>query len=186
LLKAYKRALRDYNLACALLGQALLDEGYLRGSPVTVFYASKQISESLWKVGERWGLVNGFRSKRGYNHTKWGFSVKAIRLKDIYRTVGPLPDRRKDKELQQAAFRSMKKAYHQNPRGRTRHRLLIYLSHTPRTRADCVTHLGLSYSTVRKHMSSLLRENLICIKGRNANAFGKARNKAYLYFVKEL
>ena len=49
-----------------------------------------------------------------------------------------------------------------------------------------VSYLGLSYCTIRKHMTSLLRANLIHVIGRNANAFGKAKNKAYLYSVKKL
>jgi len=185
LLKAYRRALRNYKLACALLGQALFDEGYLRGSPVTVFYTSKEATRSLWNVGQRWGLVNSFRSKLGYNHTKWGFSVKAFRLRDIYDINGPLPDKRRDGEFRLAAFRNTS-GIPKNPRGKTRHKLLLYLSRTPRTRADCVTYLGLSYSTIRKHMTSLLRANLIHVIGRNANALGKARNKACLYSVKKL
>jgi len=65
--KILKLALSNKQIAVAVLGQALLDEGGIGAQSITIFYTSKGEAEHLWKIANSLGYANAFRKKKHRN-----------------------------------------------------------------------------------------------------------------------
>jgi hypothetical protein len=75
--KILQLALSNKQIAIAVLGQALLDEGGIGAQSITIFYTNKGEAYHLWKIADSLGYANSFRKKKHRNHYQYGFSIKA-------------------------------------------------------------------------------------------------------------
>jgi len=103
--KLLEFALSNELIAVAILGQAIIDEGGIGASGITIFYTDKGEAEQLWKIANFLGYANSFRKKRHRNHFHYGFSIKASKRKELYDQIGPLPNPTKDQ-----VFRHLRKS----------------------------------------------------------------------------
>src|SRR4030042_6063140 len=124
--KILKLALYDKQLAAAVLGQALLDEGGIGAQSITIFYTSKGEAEHLWRIADSLGYANAFRKKKHRNHCHYGFSVKASKRKELYDQIGPLPNPIKDRVFRHLACRNSGKRLRE--KGETRNQIIQSLS----------------------------------------------------------
>ena len=95
--KILELALNNSQIAVAVLGQALLDEGGIGSQSITVFYTNKGEAEQLWKIANSLGYANPLSKKKHRNHYQYGFSIKATKRKELYEQIGPLPNVTKDR-----------------------------------------------------------------------------------------
>ena len=58
--KLLKLALSNKQIAVAILGQAILDEGGIGASGITIFYTNKGEAEQLWTIANSLGYANSF------------------------------------------------------------------------------------------------------------------------------
>src|SRR5512136_2532279 len=94
--KILQLALSNKQVAVAVLGQALLDEGGIGAQSITVFYTNKGEAEHLWAIAASLGYANALRKKKHRDHYQYGFSIKASKRKELYLQIGPLPNPVKD------------------------------------------------------------------------------------------
>ena len=89
-------SLSNKQIAVAVLGQALLDEGGIGAQSITIFYTNKGEADQLWRIANSLGYANSFRKKKHRNHYQYGFSIKASKRKELCDQIGPLPNPVKD------------------------------------------------------------------------------------------
>src|SRR4030065_2622057 len=95
--KLRELALKSKDVAYAIIGQAIIDEGDIGQTSVTVAYYSESMARYLWEIADRWGLANPLRHKRKMSGARgWSFTIKAHKRKELYDFIGPLPDKKKD------------------------------------------------------------------------------------------
>jgi DNA-binding transcriptional ArsR family regulator len=177
--KLLKFALDDKQIAVAILGQAILDEGGIGASGITIFYTNKGEAEQLWTIANSLGYANPFRKKKHRNHYHYGFSIKASKIKEFYDKIGPLPNTTKDRIFRHLANR--RPNINIRARGETRKMILQSLKEKPKTVLQLMLELDIGGSTVRKHLKKLKREGLVEVYGRYKNAFQKSRRTAKLW-----
>ncbi len=61
--KILQLALSNKQVAVAVLGQALLDEGGIGAQSITIFYTNKGEAEHLWQIANSLGYANALRRK---------------------------------------------------------------------------------------------------------------------------
>jgi hypothetical protein len=61
--KLLKLALDNKQIAIAILGQALLDEGGIGAQGITVYYTSQEEAFHLWQIANSLGYANPFRKR---------------------------------------------------------------------------------------------------------------------------
>ena len=66
--KILEYALGNRQVAVAVLGQALLDEGGIGSQSITIFYTNKGEAEQLWKIADSLGYANSLSRKKHRNH----------------------------------------------------------------------------------------------------------------------
>ena len=177
--KLLEFALSNEPIAAAILGQAIIDEGGIGASGITIFYTDKGEAEQLWKIANFLGYANSFRKKKHRNHFHYGFSIKASKRKELYEQIGPLPNSTKDQVFRHLTNR------HPNIciRGReeTRKLILQSLEKEPKTVLQLMLEFGIGASTTRKHLKKLRSQGLTEIYGRYEEAFQKSRRTANLW-----
>lgn len=174
-------ALSNKQIATAILGQAILDEGGIGASGITIFYTNENEARQLWTIADSLGYANPFRKKKHRNHYHYGFSIKAEKLKELYDDIGPLPNLTKDRVFQHLTIRQPNR--HLRGRGETRELLLQSLNKKPKTVLDLMFELGISGSTVRKQLNILKRQHLVRICGYDRKAFQRSRRTAHLWII---
>ena len=107
--KILQLALSNKQIAVAVLGQALLDEGGIGSQSITIFYTSKGEAEHLWKIADSLGYANVFRKKKHRNHYQFGFSIIASKRRELYDQISPLPNPVKDQVFRHLAGRKLGK-----------------------------------------------------------------------------
>jgi len=177
--KILKLALSDKQIAVAVLGQALLDEGGIGAQSITIFYTSKEEAEHLWKIADSLGYANVFRKKKHRNHQHYGFSIKATMRKEFYDQIGPLPNPVKDRVFRHLASRRTGKNV--RARGETRTLILQSLATEPKTVLQLMLELNTNASSMRRHLRELHRQGLVKIVGRDKGAFQKSLRTANLW-----
>ena len=177
--KLLKLALSNKQIAAAILGQAILDEGGIGASGITVFYTNENEAKQLWTIADSLGYANPFRKKKHRNHYHYGFSIKSEKIRELYGQIGPLPNLTKNKVHQHLATRYPN--VHLRKQGETRNLILQSLNEKPKTVLELMLGLGISGSTVRKQLNTLKRQNLVRICGHNKEAFQKSRRTAQLW-----
>jgi hypothetical protein len=172
-------ALSNKQIATAILGQAILDEGGIGASGITIFYTNENEAKQLWTIANLLGYANPFRKKKHRNHYHYGFSIKAEKIKKLYDEIGPLPNPTKDRVFLHLTTRHPN--VHLRRRGETKELLLRSLNEKPKTVLDLMLELGISGSTVRKQLNMLKRQQLVRIYGYNRKAFERSRRTAHLW-----
>jgi predicted transcriptional regulator len=179
--KILKLALNNKQIAIAVLGQALLDEGGIGAQSITIFYTSKGEAEQLWKIAASLGYANAFGMKKHRNHYHYGFSIKASKRKELYDQIGPLPNPVKGKVFRHLASRRTGKNV--RARGETRTLILQSLATKPKTVLQLMLELNTNASTMRRHLKELHRQGLVKIVGKDKGAFQKSLRTANLWQV---
>jgi DNA-binding transcriptional ArsR family regulator len=177
--KLLKLSLANEKIAVAVLGQAILDEGGIGASGISIFYTYKGEALQLWKIADSLGYANPFRKKKHRNHHHYGFGIKASKVKELYARIGPLPNPMKDMVIRHLASR--KPNIKLRPTGETKKLVLHLLRHKPMTVLQLMLRLGVGASTTRRQLRNLKRQGLVEISGRYQEAFEKSRRTAYLW-----
>jgi hypothetical protein len=176
--KILKLALSNKEVAVAVLGQALLDEGGIGAQSITIFYTSNSEAMHLWKIADSLGYANAFRKKKHRNHYHYGFSIKASKRKELYEQISPLPNPVKDKVFLHLASRQGKCV---SARGETRTLILQSLRIQPKTVLELMLELNTNASTMRRHLQKLQTEGLVKKVGKDVGAFQKSLRTANLW-----
>jgi len=163
------------------LGQAILDEGGIGASGITIFYTNEGEAKQLWTIANSLGYANPFRKKKHRNHYHYGFSIKAEKIREFYDEVGPLPNPTKDQVFQHLAKR--RPNIHIRARGETRKLILQSLQEKPKTVLQLMLELNISSSTVRKQLRDLYTQGLVEICGKQQDAFQRSRRTAHLWIA---
>ena len=169
-------AYNSEEVAYAVIGQAMLDEGDIGQTSVTIAYYSEGMARYLWDVANHWGLANPLRKKRRKNGAMvWSFTIKACKRKELYEKIGPLPDEKKDR-----AFRHLlipqPLGKHRYGRGRAKELILQLLRKKgSMTRREPMYELGIRGSTVCAHLLELKRKGMV-IDTRSRNGFGRRQS----------
>ena len=177
--KILKLSLSNRQIAIAVLGQALLDEGGIGAQSITIFYTNKGEAYHLWKIADSLGYANSFRKKKHRNHYHYGFSIKASKRKELYDQISPLPNPAKDKVFRHLANRHAGKNLRE--RGETRTLILQSLAKEPKTVLQLMLELNTNASTMRRHLKELQRQGLVKIVGKDKGAFQKSLRTANLW-----
>ncbi len=172
-------ALSNKQIAIAILGQAILDEGGIGASGITVFYTNEGEAKQLWTIANSLGYANPFRKKKHRNHYHYGFSIKAEKIKEFYDKVGPLVNPTKDQIFQHLAKR--RPNMHIRAKGETRKLILQSLQEEPKTVLQLMLGLDISSSTVRKQLRNLNAQGLVKICGKQKDAFQRSRRTAHMW-----
>jgi DNA-binding transcriptional ArsR family regulator len=177
--KILKLALNNKQIAIAVLGQALLDEGGIGAQSITIFYTNKGEAYHLWKIADSLGYANSFRKKKHRNHFHYGFSIKASKRRELYDQIGPLPNPVKDKVFRHLANR--KGGRNIRGKGETKTRILQSLRIKPKTVLELMLELNTSASTMRRHLQQLQTKGLVEKVGKDVDAFQKSLRTANLW-----
>lgn len=183
--KLLKLALNNKQIAVAVLGQAILDEGGIGASGITIYYTNKGEAEHLWTIANSLGYANPFRKKKHRNHYHYGFSIKASKKKELYEQIGPLPNPTKDRVFRHHANRPPP-SINLRPKGGTRKLILRSLQEKPKTVLQLMLEVGTAASTVRRLLKKLQRQGLVRVCGRYKGAFQKSRRTAYLWTITKI
>jgi Fic family protein len=177
--KPLKLARSDKQIAIAILGQTILDEGGIGASGITVFYTNEGEAMQLWTIANVLGYANSFRKKKHRNHYHYGFSIKAEKIKEIYDKIGPLPNPIKDQIFQHLAKRLS--SVNIRARGETQKLILQSSREKPKTVLQLMLELNISGSTARKQLRTLNNIGLVKKCGKYEHAFQKSRRTADLW-----
>ena len=177
--KILKLSLSNKQIAIAVLGQALLDEGGIGAQSITIFYTNKGEAYHLWKIADSLGYANSFRKKKHRNHFHYGFSIKASKRKELYDQICPLPNPVKDKVFRHLASRGSGKKL--RGQGETRTLVLQALTTEPKTVLQPMLELNTNASTMRRHLKELHRQGVVQIVGKDKGAFQKSLRTANLW-----
>jgi hypothetical protein len=176
--KTLQLSLKDKQIAVAVLGQALLDEGGIGAQSVTIFYTNKDEAVQLWKIANSLGYANVFRKKKHRNHYHYGFSIKASKRRELYDQIGPLPNLTKDTVFRHLADRNMQTSRN---RGETRKLILKSIANESKTVLQLMLELNTNASTMRRHLRKLQEQNLVKVVGKDEGAFQKSLRTANLW-----
>lgn len=177
--KLLKLALGNKRIARVILGQAILDEGGIGASGITIFYTNEGEARQLWTIANSLGYANSFRKKKHRNHFHYGFSIKAAKIKELYDEIGPLPNPTKNKIFQHLMTRYPN--IYLRRKGETKRLILESLNRKPKTVLDLILELSISGSTARKHLNILKQQHLVKVCGYNRKAFQRSRRTAHLW-----
>jgi len=173
-------ALTNRQIAVAILGQAIMDEGGIGASAITIYYTSKREAEHLWQIANSLGYAGPLRKKKHRNHHHYGFTILAAKRKEFYDQIGPLPNPTKDRVFRHLANRP-RSSINLRPKGETRKLILKSLRERPKTVLQLMLEMGASASAIRRHLQGLQRQGLVKVYGRYKDAFQKSRRTAYLW-----
>ena len=170
----------DERLAYALVGQSLLDEGSILTDKIEIFYNDRRTAWFLFRVARRVALAQRFRKKMALQQVKFGFTINHGGWQRLYDVIGPLPDKRKD-----TAFRFLLRKHPKGilrPIGESKKLLLDLLRERPRTSRELSYRLGLSGSSIRRHLADLARHGKVKVIGRNRDS-GNGKSKSAFVWV---
>jgi DNA-binding transcriptional ArsR family regulator len=177
--KLLKFSLANKKIAVAVLAQAILDEGGIGASGISIFYTYKEEALQLWKIADSLGYANPFRKKKHRNHHHYGFGIKASKVKELYARIGPLPNPVKDIVFQHLINR--KPNINLRATGGTKKLMLQLLRQKSMTVLQLMLRLGVGASTTRRQLRNLRKQGLVEISGRYQEAFERSRRTAYLW-----
>ena len=179
-------ARNNKNIAMAIINQAIIDEGAIGADgTITITYTSRNNAYYLWNIAHAWNLVHPMRIKQYSNHIKWCISFKAENRKDIYNSVGSLPDPRQDKMFRHI-LRRCTGGPHKGKRGETRKKVLGLLKQKDMTVRDIAYALDISASTVRTHLRHLRDEGKVLVLGLNKKSPFKNQRTAEIWSLSRL
>jgi|SRR5665647_91465 len=150
--KILQLALNNKQIAIAVLGQALLDEGGIGAQSITI-YTNKGEAEHLWKIANSLGYANVFRKKKHRNHYHYGFSIMASKRKELFDLISPLPNPVKDTIFRHLSSRRFGKCIRR--RGETRTMILQSIAKKPKTVLQLMLEIDTGALTMRSHSKEL-------------------------------
>jgi DNA-binding transcriptional ArsR family regulator len=169
----------DERLAYAILGQGLLDEGSILTDKIEIFYNDEGTAWFLFKTAQKVALAQTFRKKSARHQLKFGFTIVRSGWAKLYEMIGPLPDKRKDRD-----FRFLLRPHPTGalrPVGESKKLLLRALRNGPRTSRELSFSLDISGSTVRRHLSNLARDDKVEMIGRNRSSTRGKNKSAFVW-----
>ncbi|MGA2664805.1 MAG: helix-turn-helix domain-containing protein [Nitrososphaerales archaeon] len=165
----------NQDLALAVVGQALVDEGSILTDKIEVFYNDERTARYLFEIAKSLDLAHSFRSKMALRQKKYGFTIHYAGWAKLYKAIGPLPDTRKD-----LAFRFLLRVHPRGPinvAGESKKRISESLYQGPRAVRELCYAVGLSGSTMSRHLSELARQGQVKVIGKNVGS-KSGKNKA--------
>ncbi len=181
MLNLKEKALQNEELAYAIVGQALLDEGSILTNKIEIFYNDEETARYLFDIAKNWNLADTFRTKRALNQTKYGFTIKAEARSILYEKIGPLPDKIRD-----IAFKHLLRPLYTGPKypqGITKSKILASLKQEPKTVRQLSYELGLSGSTVKQHLDDLKASKKVTVIGKNVDSIKGKRKSAFVWGI---
>ena len=180
--KLGKEALRNKRMAAVIIGQAILDEGYIGTDRVTLRYNSNNIAEYLFSIANRWGWATSFQ-KHLYTDNRrpdekkvcWRFNLRKGAVREIAKIAGEFPDKEKEegiKLLLKIGRKSVNK-------GIKKEDVLREIEKGPKTVVELARKFGVTRNSIVHHLEKLEKENKI-IKTKT-RSYGK-----YLYASSQL
>jgi DNA-binding transcriptional ArsR family regulator len=173
-------AMKNEEIAYAVIGQAILDEAKIGPEAIRISYYSAEEASYLWEVGRCWNLVNDLRTEKAHGAKRWVFTIKANARQRLYKAIGPLPNPSKDRAFRHLIARNIKGGNWQYCKGEAKKAILDMLR-TPKTVREICECINLGSSSVRKHLKSLEKEGKIRKVGKNINAIRKNYRLAELW-----
>ena len=163
-------------VAYAIIGQAILDEGDIGQTSVTIAYYPESMARCLWEIANHWELANPSRVKTRKNRAKvWSFTIKAGKRTDLYDVIGPLPDEKKDRASRHLMI-PQPSGKHKYRRGEAKRLILQMLQKEgPMTRRELMYRLGIRGSTVCAHLLELKKKGMVT-DTTSGNGFGRKQS----------
>jgi len=174
-----QKALVDEDLAYAIVGQALLDEGSILTSNMEIFYNDEGTARFLFEIAKHWNMADNFRTKHALKQTKYGFTIRAHARHSVYDKIGPLPD-----ETKEVAFKHLLRDITTGPKypqNVAKKEIVASLRTKPKTSRELAYELGLSGSTIKGHLHDLRRVGKVRIIGKNTGSLKGKRKCAYVW-----
>jgi DNA-binding transcriptional ArsR family regulator len=166
---------KSKEIAYAIVGQSIIDEGDIGQTSITLAYYSESTAQYLWKIADRWGLANPLHEKKKRSGaTVWSFTIKACKRKELYDFIGPLPDERKDFAYNHLLI-PQPSGKHRYRRKEAKQIILALLRKEPMTRRELMYRLEVRGSTVARHLLELKDKGLI-VETSSANRFGRRQS----------
>jgi len=181
MLKLKEKALQNEELAYAIVGQAMLDEGSILTSKIEIFYNDEESARYLFDIASRWDLADLFRTKKALKQTKYGFTIKAEARTRLHDRIGALPDKVRNEAFQHL-LRPLPKGPKYSP-GDAKQKILASLEKSPRTIRELSYELVLSGSTVKDHLCDLREEGQVAVIGKNMNSSKGKRKCAFVWSI---
>jgi hypothetical protein len=181
MLNLKEKALQNEELAYAIVGQAILDEGSILTSKIEIFYNDEETAKYLFDIAKNWNLADTFRTKRALQQIKYGFTIKAQARSLLYEKIGPLPDKIRD-----FAFKHLLRPLSIGPKypeGVAKSKMLVSLKQEPKTIRQLSYELGLSGSTVKRHLNDLKANKKVTVIGKNVHSTKGKRKSAFVWGI---
>lgn len=181
MLKLKEKALQNEELAYAIVGQAMLDEGSILTNKIEIFYNDEETARYLFEIAKQWNLADKFRTKKALRQIKYGFTIKADARARLHEKIGNLPDKIRNEAFQHL-LRPLPKGP-KYPKGNAKQRIIASLEKAPKTVRDLSYELELSGSTVKDHLCYLRKEGQVAIIGKNLNSSKGKRKCAFVWSI---
>jgi hypothetical protein len=181
MLKLKEKALQNEELAYAIVGQAMLDEGSILTSKIEIFYNDEETARYLFDIAKYWNLADKFRTKKALRQIKYGFTITAEARTRLHEKIGNLPDK-----IRNEAFQHLLRPLPKGPKysqGNAKHRIIASLEKAPKTVRDLSYELELSGSTVKDHLCDLREKGQVAVIGKNVNSSKGKRKCAFVWSI---
>ena len=181
MLKLKEKALQNEELAYAIVGQAMLDEGSILTNKIEIFYNDEEAARYLFDIAKQWNLADMFRTKKALKQIKYGFTIKAEARTRLHEKIGALPDK-----IRNEAFQHLLRPLPKGPKysqGNAKRRIIASLEKAPKTVRELSYELELSGSTVKQHLCDLKKEGQVAVIGKNVNSSKGKRKCAFVWSV---
>jgi len=172
-----KEALKNKKLAATILGQVIVDEGYIGTDTITIRYNSKENAKAIWSLAKKWDWTNTFQKHNYIDNRKpneiktaWRFSLKKSAIREIYSIIGRLPDKKRDEKIR-LILRQRRKIGVTFGKGVTRQKIIDGLKKSPHTIEEFVKKLNLTNGAIRYHLKSISKTRNL--KRKRINGYGK-------------
>jgi DNA-binding transcriptional ArsR family regulator len=163
--KIQSTAMKNKVMANALLGQAIIDEGFIgAGGSLEISYTSKQNAEWIWKIGNAFGLVHPLTEKAYKNHKKWIVKFRP-QIRIVLKELGKFPDKRQQEMIDHIVDRNPKGGKSKYQKGEAKEKIINSLKESPKTIRNLSYDLDLSASTVKGHVYELNKRGLVVLSG---------------------
>jgi len=172
-----RKAMNNKKLAATVIGQVIVDEGYIGTDTITIRYNSQENAKAIWTLANRWKWANKFQKhiytdnrKPNEIKTAWRFNLKRSAVREIYSIIGSLPDKKKDEKIQ-VVIKERRKAGSAIGRGICRSLIIEEIKKSPCTVEDLVRKLNLCEGTINYHLRCLSKT--IGLRRERINGYGK-------------
>jgi DNA-binding transcriptional ArsR family regulator len=181
MLKLKEKAMQNEELAYAIVGQAMLDEGGILTNKIEIFYNDEETARYLFDIAKQWNLADMFRTKKALRQIKYGFTIKAEARTRLHEKIGDLPD-----GIRNEAFQHLLRSLPKGPKysqGIAKDRIIASLEKALKTIRQLSYELELSGSTVKQHLRDLREEGQVAVIGKNLTSSKGKRKCAFVWSI---